>query len=321
MNILLVHQTSRRQRPHLQRPSRGPWPGFITGILLLTLLLVVASTSRLAIAEESSTTATDEKPILRMAIFPRRNAELSNRIFSPLANYLSSHLDYRVKLQLYKNFSSFWRALERGDYDLVHYNQYHYVRSHKERGDIAILRNEEFGEASIAGSLVVRKDSRIKTIADLKGQHITFGGGPQAMQSYITATYLLQQGGLKKGDYISSFSKNPPNAIVATYTNQAAAAGVGDKVLFLKSIKRTINIDELRFLARDRQLPHLPWAVNKSLPKTVRDKIQQTLANMREDSTGKKVLKLARLTALVPTKDDDYDSHREIIKQTLGEQY
>lgn len=147
---------------------------------------------------------------LTVGIFPRRNVSTTYRIFTPLIQYLGKQLEREVQLVTAKDFPCFWQALKTQQFDLVHFNQYHYILAHEMLGYEAIVRNSEFGQSTISGSLVVRKDSGIEGIPDLKGKTILFGGGQRAMQSYIAARWLLQNDGLMTGDDIKRFAITPP---------------------------------------------------------------------------------------------------------------
>jgi phosphonate transport system substrate-binding protein len=95
--------------------------------------------------------------VLHLGIFPRRSAQQTDKMFRPIADYLSQQLGMEVKLEQAKNFDEFWAAVHNKHYQLVHYNPYHYIRSHKELGYRVILKNEEQGKDSLSGALVVRK--------------------------------------------------------------------------------------------------------------------------------------------------------------------
>lgn len=261
-----------------------------------------------------------EEP-LRMGVFPRRDATRTIHMYTPLARYLSHKLGRKVLLETEKDFPNFWSKVQLGYYDIVHYNQYHYIRTRKNPGYRVIAKNEEYGQSTIAGSIVIRTDSHIKIIRDLAGKRIVFGGSKKAMQSYIIPTYLLRRGGLKAGDYIEVFAVNPPNAILATYFHQAAAAGVGDKVILMSAVSSNVNTKKLVYLARGQQLAHLPWAVNKRLPRKLRNSIRTALTTLKRTSEGKKILRTARLTNIVTANNKEYDRHRRIIKMVTGKQY
>jgi len=258
-------------------------------------------------------TENSAKNELVMGIFPRRNAKITIKLFKPMAKYLETQLGHKIRLVTSKNFETFWQGIENQQYDIVHYNQYHYVVSHSRQGYQVILKNNEFGESTIAGSLIVRADSGINHVQDLKGKKIVFGGGPKAMQSYIVTTFLLRNGGLNPGDYQEEFAKNPPNAIFSSYHKQSDAAGAGDKVLKLGMVKKRIDVNQMKYLIRGEQLPHLPWAVKQGMEPKLIQQVQKLMSNLDQSEEGKNVLKSAHLTGIELANDSEYDKHREII--------
>jgi len=258
---------------------------------------------------------------LSMVIFPRRNVKITYRLFQPMAEYLSRTLNRKVSLRTPKDFNSFWGVLDRGDFDLVHLNQYHFIAAHDRHGYRAILKNEEFGSSTMRAVIMVRKDSAIKSIQDLRGKKILFGGGPRAMQSYIIPTWLLRRAGLKKGDYREVFAKNPPNALISAFHRQADAAGVGNSVLRINVVKSTVDVTKMKTLAEGPELPHLVWAVKENMPAVLREKIQTALSSLAEHPEGLAILGNAQLTALVVAENKEYDLYRSIVVSVHGGNY
>jgi len=256
---------------------------------------------------------------LVMAIFPRRNAAQTIELFKPMATHLSNELGREVKLVTAKDLPAFWKGIEQQAFDIVHVNQYDYIRAKKQFGYEVILKNEEFGESMISGALISRKDSGINTLADLRGKKILFGGGPTAMISYIVNTNMLRDAGLKAGDYQVVFAKNPPNALIGMYHGLADAAGVGDIALKFPAIMKKVNLQELNIIQVSEKMEHLPWAVKEDMPLQLRDQIQEVLSNLQNTEDGNKALAKALLTNLVPVEDEQYDRHRELIERLADE--
>jgi len=261
--------------------------------------------------------ASAEGDPLVMGVFPRRNVKTTLRMFQPLAEYLSRRLGRRVELETARDFPSFWQGVSERRYDIVHFNQYHYIEARARYGYEVILKNVEFGAPLIGGAIFVRKDSGIDAIEDLRGKTVLFGGGPQAMMSYIVPHWLLQRGGLQPGDYIEVIAKNPPNAVIATYYGQADAAGSGDIVLQLDTVTMKIDASRMKQLARSERLPHLPWAVKAGIESAVRDQLSSLLAGLGDSPEGAAILTGAELTGLMPAQDAEYDACRAIIRQAL----
>lgn len=258
-----------------------------------------------------------EQPLV-LGVFPRRNAAETTKLFTPMAEYLSKQLGREVTLVTAKDFDSFWQGVTAHRYDIVHYNQYHFIRSAQHYQVIAHIA--ENGKSTISGVIYVRKNGGIATLAQLRGRTVLFGGGEDAMISYIANRYLLLQAGLKKNDFKTAFAVNPPNAILALQSRQADAAGAGDGVLDLPQIKRAVDPDDLVALATSMPLLQLPFAVRRTMPEKLRLSIQSVLTNLKNSDAGREVLKSAVLTDIGVAQDKDYEPHRKIVRAVMGTQ-
>ncbi len=256
-----------------------------------------------------------EDPLI-MGVFPRRNATLTTHLFTPMTEHLGQQLGREVRLMTAKDFPSFWRGVTDQTYDIVHYNQYHYIISADAYQVVA--HNREFGRSDVSGALYVRKDSGITEVGQLRGRRIIFGGGEDAMMSYILPRYLLLEAGLSNNDYDTQFANSPPNALMALYFNQTEASGAGDILIDLPVVKNNINTSELTHLASTAPVLHLPWAVKKGMDSRLRAQIQRALVELETTDQGQAILKQAKMTGIGAAKDGDYDPHRQIIAKVVG---
>lgn len=253
---------------------------------------------------------------LSMGVFPRFNATDTMTRYAPLAEHLGERLGRKVSLVTAKDFQSFWQNVQEQRYDVVLYNQYHYVQSAKSYQVIA--HNKEFGKSTIAGTLYVRKDSGITSLSQLRGRTVLFGGGEDAMIAYIAPLYLIMQAGLKKSDFKTQYASNPLNSVVGVHKKLADAAGSGDGVLDQPALKKAIDTEQLTVLATSEQLLHLPWAVKRTVPAALRESIRSALVDLENSEAGKKVLKAAVLTGIGKADDKDYEPHRKMIQAVVG---
>ncbi len=261
-------------------------------------------------------TPEQQKPLI-IGIFPRRNATLTSDLFTPLINYLSRELQREVVLQTAKDFPTFWEGVTKGRYDVVHYNQYHYVVSADRYRVIA--HNEEFGSGTIRGAIYVRRDSGIQSLEQLRGRSVLFGGGPDAMMSYILPRYMLKQAGLEESDFDSYFATSPPNAVLGVFYRQSDGGGAGDVVIDLPMITQSVPTEQIAIIARSEPVVHLPWVVKRDMPKQLVQQIKNLLITLKDSEEGRAILKVARLTGLAPSEDRDYDRCREIIRDVTPE--
>jgi phosphonate transport system substrate-binding protein len=259
--------------------------------------------------------------VLTVGVFPRRPAMQTEQMFSPLASHLSQQTGMPVRLEVPPDFPAFWRAVKEGRYQLVHFNQYHYLRSHKEFGYRVVAMNEEYGESHIRSTLWVRKDSGIRTAEDLRNRKVVFGGSRKAMVSYIMATDLLRHAGLQDNDYITQFTINPVHALMAVYYRQGVAAGLNRNAVNQPALKEKVDFDELTPLLVSEPVALHPWAVRKDVSPALQQRITDALLSINHASNGEMILERADLSGLAPATDADYDPHRQIVRRVLGEQY
>ncbi len=288
-------------------------------VSLFTFVAILTVTATL-FPEKIGLTKT-EKPLV-LGVFPRRHQAITLEIFAPLKNCLAKKLNRNVQLVSSSNFKQFWEGVKARKYDIVHYNQYHYLLS-RDFGYEVLAMNEELGKSSITGSVIVRKDSGINSIQDLRGRRILFGGGPQSMQSYIYTTYLLKQGGLTEDDYEVQFANNSPSAVVHAFLNlyNVSAVGAGDSVLEMPIVTKQIDVNQLKILSRGERFAHYPWAIKTELDTELKLNIQKILTHLSETPQGIKALGKAELTGIVRAVDSDFDPHRHIVREVLGEVY
>ncbi|MBT9523587.1 MAG: PhnD/SsuA/transferrin family substrate-binding protein [Dechloromonas sp.] len=279
------------------------------------VVLGLLATLGMTLAEQAIPAARAADAPLVMGIFPRRHATLTTELYAPLAAYLSRELGREVRLVTAKDFDAFWEGVEQRRFDIVHYNQFHYVRSADKYRVIA--HNEEFGLGTVAGALYVRKDSGISAIEQLRGRKIVFGGGTDAMMSYILPSYLLLQAGLQPTDYETVFSKNPPNSLISLFHGKADASGAGDILIDLPVVRNAMDTSTVTHLGMTERLLHLPWAVRKDMPKALSARIQALLVGLKASEEGRAILTRAEMTGFGAASDVDYDPHRRIIRKVM----
>ncbi len=274
--------------------------------LQCSLIAMVVITPHVSAADNS----------LVLGIFPRNKPAETTGMYTPLAHYLSERLGRKVQLVTSKDFESFWNEVKERKFDIVHFNQYHYVKSSQVYKVVAY--NQEFGKSKVAGAIYVRKDSGITSLSQLRGRTVMFGGGKDAMLSYIAPRFLLMEAGLRESDFTTKFAVSPPNALLAMFRRQADAAGGGDILINLQSVKSAVNVDEVTLLAKTEALLFLPWAVKRSMDAKLADSIQSILLGLSETDVGRKILKSARTTGLGKAEDKDYDPHRKMTAAVFG---
>ncbi len=262
----------------------------------------------------------EEKP-LKLAVFPRLDAAATLSAFQPLAERLQARLQRPVTLVTSADFDSFWQRVAQREPDLVYYTQYHYVRSHKEHNYRALGAIEADGKKTLAGVIVVHKDAGIKSLAELKGKTIAFGGDRKAVGAYLLPVSLLLAQGWQEGtDFKVHFAPKPPGAVIAAHAGLLAqAAGTGDTVLGFKQLAKIAP--DMVVLAKTGEYVSQVWAVKAEMPGNIREQVLRELVALSQDEAGRKILQAAEMSGIYPVDDAAFNDIRTVIRTVTGESY
>lgn len=249
---------------------------------------------------------------LKFGVLPRLTEKEMREGFTPLADYLSKELGVKVTLVIPKDFDTWRKEAEARQYDIVYTNPYLYVLLKKavpETEVIAIASEPEIGD-DIKGTIIVKKDSPIKSIADLKGKTIA-ATDPGSAGAYLVQMVMLKKAGLKKEDVKVIFEKKRDPVAEAVLSGKADAGFVrDDDVEKLKA-----GPEKFRKLAVSDPIPNWPIAIAKKMDSAMAKKIKDAILKLRKgDLKTISILGPARIEGFVPVTDKEYDIMREAAK-------
>lgn len=249
---------------------------------------------------------------LKFGVLPRLAEKEMRDGFTPLAEHLSKELGVKVTLVIPKDFDTWKKEAEARAYDIVYTNPYLYVLLKKavpETEPLVIASEPEIGD-DIKGTIIVKKDSPIKSIAELKGKTIA-ATDPGSAGAYIVQMKMLSKAGLKKDDVKVIFEKRRDPVAEAVLAGKAEAGFVrDDDVEKLKA-----GGDKFRRIAVSDPIPNWPIAISKKMDPATAKKLKDTLLKLKKgDLKAIAILGPARIVGFVPAVDKEYDIMREAAK-------
>src|SRR6266478_340802 len=116
--------------------------------------------------------------------------------FEPLAAYLSDAIGQKVVLYVSKDYGDLRTQMEAGAVDIGSFSPFSYVDAMR-GGRIRIIAQSILeGSATYRGIIVARKDSGLKTVADLKGKRFAFVD-PKSASGYVYPRAMLIERGIE----------------------------------------------------------------------------------------------------------------------------
>lgn len=233
-------------------------------------------------------------------VVPQQSAQKLARLWTPILQYWSNQTGHEFRFKTAKNIPSFEERLAAGEYDFAYMNPYHYTVFSQTPGYRAIARESN---KQIRGIIVVPKESKIETLAELAEQTLAFPSPAAFAASVLPRAKLSIEEISFSPKYVSSHDSVYLGVARGLY---AAGGGV---------IRTFQNIDpgvrqQLRVLWKtDGYTPHA-FAAHPEVPPEVSKQLVQVMQAMADDKQAKMLLKALKLKGLQAATDQDWDDVR-----------
>jgi phosphonate transport system substrate-binding protein len=271
-------------------------------IVIMTAVLIALSVVLTGIASAE----------IRFGTIPRGNAAVIRAMFEPLAEYLASETGEKVTIVVPKSFAAFKDEVKAGHIDVGFANSLIYVQvKNKVNVEPLALSAEVKSGTRFRGIIIVRKDSGITKLQDLKGKKISFMEKSSAA-GYVFQMLLLSKAGLdvNKDITILPFAKTHENVTMAVFNKTADAGGIREDEL--GKMKGKIDLSQLRIVGYTDYFPNWPVFATPKLNKETAAKVRAALLKLKpNDPKNEKILGPARLTGFIPVSDKEYDDLRK----------
>ena len=137
---------------------------------------------------------------LEFGITPVLGQSTMQADFDPLMTYLSQALGRKVVLYVAKDYGDLRVQMESGAVDIGSFSPFAYVDAVR-GGKVRIIAQSLIdGAASYRGVIVVRKDSGLKELADLRGKRFAFVD-PKSASGYVYPRAMLIDRGIDPDHY------------------------------------------------------------------------------------------------------------------------
>lgn len=197
------------------------------------------------------------------------------------------------------------RAVREGKVDLFHDSVVPTMVLSKWSGSVPLFRQWKYGEAEYYSIILVKKDSGINSLTDLKGKVVAFDE-PHSTSAHVLPRMVLEEKKLKlvhlipperpKPDTVGFVHTSDGNAPRLLLGGRADAAATSYREL--KELRPEIR-DTLKILAKTKSVPRLIISVRKDLDPKIVVALKEILLNMDKDPAGQVALKKQQKTTKV----------------------
>ncbi|MES2036426.1 MAG: phosphate/phosphite/phosphonate ABC transporter substrate-binding protein [Pseudomonadota bacterium] len=212
--------------------------------------------------------------------------------YKPLVDLLEKELKHPVKVQAVDRYSNFEAGLDAERYDLVFIHPAHIgLRAAKSGKYVGLASAKDFTD--YRARVFVKKDSAVKTIADLRDKKV----GVPSLESITTVMFTANLAELGFRDPASRFSATRyQDAVPFMVENGFVEAGVTGSGAVAKDWVAKGG----RVIGETKPVPIKQFLASRRLTADQRDKLQNILLKLSENDTGKVALKGINMKGFVP---------------------
>ena len=224
----------------------------------------------------------------------------------PLTKHLSKRLNKNVILKLSPNMGAAINEAATGTVDIAYLTPVAYLRAHKKGGAQLIVKTVTKGKASFKLVIVVKENSAIKSVADLKGKSFAFGDEKALLQR---ATVV--GAGVKLSDFSEyRFIGHYDNIARAVMNNDFDAGILKDTMAYKWEGKG------LRILHASPELPPYNIVASRNVSKATLKELKKVFLSLdKKYPDHLKVIKAIdkKYDGFAATSDAEYDVVRKLI--------
>jgi phosphonate transport system substrate-binding protein len=234
------------------------------------------------------------------------------------------------RILVVEKVSQLAQAVREGKVDFFHDSIVPTMVLSRWSGAVPILRQWKFGESEYYSVILVRKDSGIHTLTDLKGKVIAFDE-PHSTSAHVLPRMLLVENKLKLVQvvapggpepntvgYIHGSDDNAPHLLVLGKVDAAATSHREFEVL------RPEVRNQLKIIGRTKSVPRLLISIRKDLDPKLAKALKETLLDMNKNPEGQEAMRGQQRTTgideLPPKSLEQLKDIERFIFSSLGKQ-
>jgi phosphonate transport system substrate-binding protein len=291
---------------------------FLLLAFLLMFLAIFFSGCQKKEAEEYEPYSSDQplfmkKNVYILGVHPLHNPKRLFQVYQPMLDYVNERLDdSELRLEASRDYASYDKKLFSRHFHFALPNPYQTVIATKYGYKIFGKMGDDI---NFRGIILVRKDSGIQNVSDLKGKIISYPA-PTALAATMMPQWFFHTHGLDVNhDIVNSYVGSQESSIMNVYLGESAAASTWPPP-WEAFIKERPEVEkEVMIKWQTSSLPNNGLVVRDDVPKELVEKVSKIIFSLDKTTQGRKILSAMELSHYEKADDSTYNSVREFIKK------
>lgn len=260
-----------------------------------------------------------------MGFVPSENADVIKSNADDLAAIIYRETGLRVKIFIAASYNTLIEAMRADQIDFGWFPPFAYVKAEQFADAELLLKTVRNGMDYYYSAIIVRKDSGIKDIYDLRGKTIAWTQPGSAGGYIFPKADLIRKGILKSDDDQSFFGRElnagGHDAVVISVFNGKVDAGAtfandNENIsgAWHRYLPKPEDQEEVHAIFYTDEIPNDVFAVKRSFKESnplVTEKVTQVIMNLHNSEQGRKILVSIDREKMVPATSEEYEIVRD----------
>jgi phosphonate transport system substrate-binding protein len=248
-----------------------------------------------------------------IGIHPLHNPKRLFEIYGPIIDYINVRMpDVVLKLEASRNYDEFDKKLYTRHFDIAMPNPYQTLLSlqhgYRVFGKMA-------DDADFRGIILIRTDSGIQQVSDLKGKAVAFPAAT-ALAATMMPQYYLQTHGLDvMHDVDTRYVGSQESSITNVLLGHTAAAATWPVPWKLFVAEHPDQAAQLEIKWQTEPLINVGWVVRDDVPDQLLTRFAKNLFSLQDDEAGRKLLQAVPISNFEAASDETYAPIRQFLDE------
>ncbi|MBI4996686.1 MAG: PhnD/SsuA/transferrin family substrate-binding protein [Rhodocyclales bacterium] len=243
-------------------------------------------------------------PVLRFAVHPLHNPRKLAQAYQPLIDHLNEQLPgVHIELEASRDYADYELKFRRRAPEFLLPNPWHTLEAMKVGYSVIAMAGEP---ADFKGVIVVRRDSGIRNIVDLKGKEVSYPSATALAACVMPQWFFRAQGLDPMRDITNRYVGSQESSIMNVFLKQAAAGATWPPPWRAFQKDHPEQAAELMVAWETAPLVNNSVMVRDDVSPTVAATVRKALLALDATPAGRNILAGTETARFLPATDDSY---------------
>lgn len=284
----------------------------LAGLFACLFLIACDNPVEQVVTPEFSSKKKSEQSVYIFSVHPLHNPARLHEIFGPVFDYLSKNIEgASFRLEASRNYAAYDKKLYARKPHFSLPNPFQTINSLQHGYRVFGKMGDD---NNFRGIILVRKDSDIKKVSDLKGKAISYPA-PTALAATMMPQYYLHTHGINAmKDVETRYVGSQESSIMNVYLKNVAAGATWPPPWLALSKERPELKDELKIIWQTEPLPNNGLVVRDDVPEDITEQVANLLFKLDTHKQGLAWLKKMELSKFEPASDATYQPVKDFVE-------